>query len=294
MPPRAGTIPVDVELAGQAPAVAAAETAAAEAPAPVAEAPASAPPSETATQPAAAPATLTSPAVASDAPSVVAPEPPAARQSPPPATPPAAAVPAAIAAPSPPSPAPSPQPAAPETPQGRPAWVDGAPKLAGSVYSLSVSSGRFVTVPECQRELDLQIKHEADHYIDEYIGERASTIVNLPISYLKEHVKKAEYAEVVQSESVGPMHQIHALLEFDDQARSDFRRQWHNAVVTDRLWYTGSGAALVLALLATFYGYLKLDLRTGPAQKGRLQLAATLVALIVAAGALLFRWAVPF
>ena len=107
-------------------------------------------------------------------------------------------------------------------------------------------------------------------------------------------MKKAEYSEVVNSDTVGPMHQIHALLEIDDRARADIDRLWHNAVVTDRLWYTGAGAALVLALLGTFYGYLRLDLRTGGAQKGRLQLAATLVALIVAAGALMARWAVPF
>jgi hypothetical protein len=73
-----------------------------------------------------------------------------------------------------------------------------------------------------------------------------------------------------------------------------FQQRWRNAIVQDRLWYTGGGAALVLALLATFYGYLKLDLKTDAPHKGRLQLAATLVALLVAAGALLARWAVPF
>ena len=56
--------------------------------------------------------------------------------------------------------------------------------------------------------------------------------------------------------------------------------------MSDRLWYAGSAAGLVLALLATFYGYLKVDLRTGGAHKGRLRLAATLMALIAVAGAL--------
>ena len=93
--------------------------------------------------------------------------------------------------------------------------------------------------------------------------------------------------------NLGPMYEVHARLEFDDQARTDFRRQWRNAEVVNRLWYTGGASALVLALLATLYGYLKLDLRTGGAHKGRLQLAATLVALIAAAGVLLVRWAVP-
>src|SRR5262249_15679455 len=158
------------------------------------------------------------------------------------------------------------------------AWISEPGKLVNSVYSIPVSSGPFVTVPECQHELDRQIKREADHYIDEYLGEHASQLVKVPLSYLKQRVKKAEFGEVVNSHAVGPMHQIHALLEFDDRARADFQRQWHDAIVTDRLWYTGSGAALVLALLATFYGYLRLDLRTGGSHKGRLQLAATLVA----------------
>ena len=51
---------------------------------------------------------------------------------------------------------------------------------------------------------------------------------------------------------------------------------------------------MVLALLSTVYGYLRLDEQTGGAQKGRLQLAATLLALVVAAGALLARWTMSF
>ena len=105
---------------------------------------------------------------------------------------------------------------------------------------------------------------------------------------------KQEFGEVVQSESVGPMQQIHALLEFDDEARADFHSRWRDAVVTNRLWYAGSATALVLAMLGTFYSYLTLDLRMGGAHKGQLRLAATLVAMIVVAGALLVRRAVPF
>lgn len=182
----------------------------------------------------------------------------------------------------------------------RPGWVDALPGLSGGVYSLAVNSGPFVSLPECQRELDQQMKLAADRYIDDYLpGEQASALVDIPLEYLKRRVKKAEYVEIVRSKTLlpldlGPMYQIHARLEFDDEARADFSRQWHNAEVVNRLWYTGGAAALVLALLSTVYGYLKLDLRTGEAHKGRLQLAATLVALIAAAGVLLVRWAVPF
>jgi hypothetical protein len=320
LPPRAGSIPVEAELAKAeanarpeaggrrledsrseseqlaTPAPAPATTPAAQAPAEGPAAPVSTQPEATAAAPAppaAAPETAATPDKPADAvekPAV--PENPASEKIAPPEKPTAPPVSGAVEKPTsevataPPSPV--------KASQARPAWVDAHAKLVESVYSISVSSGPFVSVPECQHELDRQIKLEADHYIDEYLGERASQLVKIPLSYLKRHVKKSEYGEIVVSESVGPMHQIHALLEFDEQARADFQRQWHDAIVTDRLWYTGSGAALVLALLGTFYGYLRLDLRTGGSNKGRLQLAATLVALIVAAGALLFRWAVPF
>jgi hypothetical protein len=179
--------------------------------------------------------------------------------------------------------------------QPRPEWVDAVDGLAGNgVYVMKVDSGVFDSVPLCQRELERAIKRAADHYIDDYLGEGAAPVVNIPLSYLNEHVKKGEYAEVVHSETVGQMHQIHARLEFDNQVRAEFHRRRHNAEVVNRLWYTGGGSALLLALLATLYGYLKLDLRTGGAHKGRLQLAATLVALIVAAGVLVVRWVVPF
>lgn len=179
--------------------------------------------------------------------------------------------------------------------QPRPEWVDAPAGLAGNgVYAMVVPSGILVSVPECQRELELAMKRTADNYIDDYLGEGASEVVGIPISFLNAHVKKAEYVEVVQSKTVGTMHQLYARLEFDNQVRSEFHRRRHQAEVADRLWYAGGGAALVLALLGALYGYLTLDLRTGGAHKGRLQLAATLVALLAAASVLLVRWAVPF
>ena len=70
------------------------------------------------------------------------------------------------------------------------------------------------------------------------------------------------------------------------------RRRLHDTVVEQRLWYAGGGAALVLALLGTIYGYLKLDLWAGEGARARLQLAATLVALLATAGVLLVRYSV--
>jgi hypothetical protein len=309
MPARAGAIPVETELA--APPETPREPAAPEVPAaspqePAAPAQTPAPePAPPAVETPATPSepTTVQPAKSEPAPaaaSAPAPEPPV---EPAPQTAPAAA-PSADVNPPPTAKPSTDEPAAgsvaqaeePLAPRARPAWLDVSGSLDDdSVYRVAVNSGPWATVPECQRWLEQAIKTEADHYIDEVVGESgASNLVAIPRKYLLDHVKKDQFNEVVDSPTVGPMHQIHALLEFDDAARTVIHDRWRNAVVTHRLWYAGSAGALVLGLLGTLFGYLKLDLKTGGNQKGRLQLAATLVALIVAAGALLLRWAVPF
>lgn len=327
LPPRAGEIPVGAELAkseAKQPEPPAAPVPAA---APAVDVPVTAAkPATEPTPPSTAPAAPTpeSP-VTEAAPKETAPAPPAAEAAavpiavpvttteaiPAPATTPAVPQPAA---PVPASPVPSPPAGIPEsqkteatlvaqlTPEAavalpatkRPAWVETPGRLEGAVYRTSVKSGLYVDVPECQRALDLAIRKEANHYVDDYLGAGAAGTIDLPLGYLRKHLVKQEFGEVVQSESVGPMQQIHALLEFDDEARADFHSRWRDAVVTNRLWYAGSATALVLAMLGTFYSYLTLDLRMGGAHKGQLRLAATLVAMIVVAGALLVRRAVPF
>ncbi|HTM55835.1 MAG TPA: hypothetical protein VL175_17540 [Pirellulales bacterium] len=310
LPPRSGEIPVAAELAigsddkpqsPQSPAPAASAASESEAPTPVAAAAqASAPAAPEVTEP--APPSAPPAPVAAPAQEIAAPSAPVETPQPVPPAPVEAAVAPAAAVPAPPAESEAPiakSKGVDETPAARrsaskPDWVDAPPRFENSIYSISASSGLFVSVPECQRELNARLKRDVDHYIEEYLGEGAAQLADVPLSYIKQHLEKAEFSEVVLSDSVGPMHQLHAQLAIDDNARNEFHRRWHDAMVTDRLWYTGAGAAMLLALLSTFYGYLKLDLRTGGAQKTRLQLAATLVALLVAASVFLVRWAVPF
>jgi hypothetical protein len=295
------------------PAPAVAEAAAAETAPPAADEPAAksepdAPDAEAApqpAQPAPEPANVAEAAAPAEADTPKAPEPsppPAPPAAAPPVTPPPTTEPPTTEPPTTQRPASTQDRAHTDAPvvapvilsnQPRPDWIDSAGRLDNSTYRVAVKSGLYVSVPECQRFLDQAIKHESDQYINDMIGDpEASRLVDISPRYLRDHVKKAEFNEIVQV-SVGPMHQIHALLEFDDDARTAIKQRWRDAVVSQRLWYTGSAGALVLGLLGTLYGYLRLDLKTGGAQKGRLQLAATLAALIVAAAALLFRWVVP-
>jgi hypothetical protein len=170
----------------------------------------------------------------------------------------------------------------------RPTWLGMAGQLDDNVYRVAVKSGLYASVPECQRALEQAIEKETKSYVEEYLGAGSSEIIDVPRSYLRSHITKARFSEVVNV-SIGPMQQTHALLEFDDDARARFYESWRKAVVNRRLWYVGAGGAIVLGLLSTLYGYLRLDLRTGGAHRGRLQLAATLVALITAAGVLLLQ-----
>jgi hypothetical protein len=188
----------------------------------------------------------------------------------------------------------APPPAALAAGEARPDWANKPAKLVNGVYRVSIQSGLYADVPECQRALEGQIKTQVDEYIDRWMGPGTASLVAVDREYLNKHIKKQEFSEVVDTESVGPMHQIHALLEFDDSARADFHERWRRAVVTERVWVVGFGSAVVLALLGTAFGYLKLDQQTGGRQSGRLGVAATLVALIVAAGALLVRSGVGF
>jgi hypothetical protein len=307
LPPRAGEIPVDAELA-KTTAVAKDEKSQTEPAADATEQPTAEPPRPS--EPAAA--NESPPAASADPAPVAAPSKPESTPEPPeqpekpradqPAEPPAAAAKAAPAAEAAETkhvePAEISSEVEEESTGTRPEWVEMHGKLVGSVYRISVPSGLYMSVPECQRKLIEEIKREADLYIEQFLGEGTAELVDIDRNYLNKHVKKAEFDEVRHS-TVGPgrqvpMHQMHALLEFNDAARAEFHDRWRRAIVNQRLWYIGSGGAVVLALLSTFYGYLKLDLQTGGTHKGRLQLAATLLALVITAGALLARWALPF
>ncbi len=113
--------------------------------------------------------------------------------------------------------------------------------LTDSVYRIAVKSGLYVDVPDCQRALNSVIREQTERYIDQLLQPGASDLVQVDQRFLNEHIKKSEYAEVRQ-QSVGPMYQIHALLEFDEAARTYFDERWRRAMVTQRLWYTARGA----------------------------------------------------
>jgi hypothetical protein len=160
----------------------------------------------------------------------------------------------------------------------------------GDVHTTAVCSGPFETQPECRAALDRELQKAVGEYIDWYLGVRAagrvrpSTRVHYDVDQIRRALVQPKniYTEQVRV-SVGPMYQMHALLEFDQAFRQDLDRRWQECVALGRMRGVGLGFGLVLALLATFFGYTKADIATRGYYTGRLRLAAGAVILTVVA-----------
>jgi len=174
--------------------------------------------------------------------------------------------------------------AVPNPPQP-PAWVGAPPQIKDGVYQIVVGSGRYTTYPECQRALDVLLKRAIDEYVETRLAPELGpppASVALDPALIHRWFVKDQFLEQVQS-SVGPMHQLHALVRFDDRSQRDLRERYEQAVTRGRLEYLALGGGMVLVVLGAALAYLKLDLATHGAYRLRLQLVA--VALILLAGA---------
>ena len=173
----------------------------------------------------------------------------------------------------------------------RPDWtqLDASPQTVNDAVRITVSSGPFATVAECQRDVQTKMREAVRDYLDQDLLEMgASRLVPLSNSYL-ENLRIAQFHEEPTFASVGKMHQLHALLELTPQTKAVLIEAWHHGQVNERLFYLGGGLALVLGFLATVWGYLKLDTATHSRYSGRLGLAASILIVLLIAGAELLR-----
>jgi hypothetical protein len=173
--------------------------------------------------------------------------------------------------------------------KNRPRWVDEAPRRENGVFHTAVKVGPYPTRADCDQELPLELQRATRGYIGSYLGSEAAELVDLPLPYIHEKIFTAEWEEAAPKLTVGPMSYpmtiLHVRLEFDDDVRNEIRRRHDEALVARRLKYTGTGAGLVLGLLGTMFGYLRLDTATRGYYSGRLRLAAG--AMILAQSAVL-------
>jgi hypothetical protein len=178
-------------------------------------------------------------------------------------------------------------------PPGRPVWVEAEPVRDGDVHSTVVCSDPYATHSQAIHALDEKIKAATAEYIEEYLqSELAPQLIRFKLPDIKRQLLSSEniYSEKI-SVSIGPMHQVHAKLEFKPNFREQLDRRWGELRATYRLAETGLISGGVLLLLATVFGYFRLDNATRGYYTGRLQfMAAAAILAIVASGAMFSRW----
>jgi hypothetical protein len=178
-------------------------------------------------------------------------------------------------------------------PPGRPVWVEAPPVREGTVHSTAVCSDPYATQAQAMHALDEKVKAATAEYIGEYLqSELAPQLVRYNLADIKRNLMSPDriYHEKI-SVSIGPMHQVHAKLEFSPDFRDQLDRRWGELRATYRLAETGLISGGVLLLLATVFGYFRLDNATRGYYTGRLQfMAAAAILAIVASGAMFSRW----
>ena len=174
----------------------------------------------------------------------------------------------------------------------RPAWLDEVPHQAGDVFRVPVASGPYVTYAECAAGLDHRMFRETYRYVTKHMGVslrgiHTSKPLLFDVTYIKAHLLRDQFYETVDDLSVGPMRQMHGLLEFDRRFCEEIDRRRQAVVVANRLTQTGVGFAGILAALATVFGYLKLDTVTHGHYRRRLQACTATAILALAASGVL-------
>ncbi|MHB9045870.1 MAG: hypothetical protein ACYC35_08025 [Pirellulales bacterium] len=165
----------------------------------------------------------------------------------------------------------------------RPAWVDEPSRLDGNnVYRTKVTVGPYATRAECDQHLPDELAQATSVYLDRYLGLGAGRQAAVPLPYIHQRIVKEEWQETVQA-SFGPMLQLHVLLQFDDGVRNELQEMRRARLVEERIWYVTGIAGLVVVLLGTVFGFLKLDTATKGYYTGRLLLAAAAMILAVVA-----------
>lgn len=176
----------------------------------------------------------------------------------------------------------------------RPAWVD-APPLeisASGAYQEVVSSGQFAAWKECQTALDAKIALAVGEYLERIDYAPPGARYGPPLvsrAFIDERIVKELYSERSDSPRAGEMCEMHALLAFDDATRRELRQslaeRYESGIQADRLLGVGALAGLLLALVGSVYGYLRIDTATKGYYSGYLRIALFLVAITIISGA---------
>ncbi len=170
----------------------------------------------------------------------------------------------------------------------RPEWVESRPQRVDDGYQMSITVGPYTSRLECDAQLPAALQVAVEEYLSIYLGPQWSGRIRLPADMLEEELVKDQWEETIQA-SVGPMVQLHVLLDFDSKFRQTVCEMRDQSIVAGRLWLAGTGLGVVLAWLALAVVFLRIDQATAGAYRGRLAAACILaaVAVLLAAGVVL-------
>ncbi len=161
----------------------------------------------------------------------------------------------------------------------KPDWVEKPPRRVGNSYQMSVTTGPYSTLMECERKIPDLLKSAVDQYL-EASGRQWVGLLRLPPEKLRQLI--ADQWEETRQYSVGMMTQIHLLLSFDQKAKELIDDAIVSQLFANRASVAGTGFIGLWLLLAVVWGYLKLDLATKGAHRTRLRVTATLATLTIA------------
>jgi hypothetical protein len=180
-------------------------------------------------------------------------------------------------------------------PPGRPDWIEkfSEAKEQPTSKQVAICSGPFTTEAEARNELFNKARHASDRYIESTLGSPQASML---LGYSGEQVKsrfvngKNEYVETVTF-SVGPMKQVHALVQFTPEFDGELHHRWRQIRSVSRVGVVALVGAVVLSMLLTFFGYLRADTSTRGYYTTRLKFAAGgAILAIVVAGFVASRW----
>jgi len=182
--------------------------------------------------------------------------------------------------------------------QDRPDWVGAPERKIDDTIQVCVSTVPYLSPQECEPELAEQIQVKVAEFIERQLRDedpKAVSRVQLPPEFVHDHIVRAIYQEAVENPltttivklrddvSSPKMVRKHALLVFDRETRSEIDKQWNDVVTVRRLETAGFGLASVLLVVGIAWGYLKADLATSGAYRGRLRALAVLAILAIVA-----------
>ena len=181
--------------------------------------------------------------------------------------------------------------AVPATPIGgaRPAWVDlppeqrvgddGVLRLVGTTMALEPTPQDSYTAAD-------GVVHELfEQYVRRVYGSSAVAKIRLPREITVGNV--VSWTEPKESSATGmTMYETHVMLTLDQHARHVIEERLQSIEIGRRVRLAGAGAGLLLGLISTLWGYLKLDTASRGFYSGRLKLAAGAAAIALVSGAL--------